>query len=58
VVEVLIYNLLGDVVVSEQTSCVKGANKIPIRTGHLKSGIYMVNVRTGNSDCTKKLIIE
>jgi hypothetical protein len=58
IVEVLIYTLLGEVVVSEEANCVEGENKIPVKTDQLKSGIYLVNVKTGNSNCTKKLIIE
>ena len=57
-VTVSIYNLVGALVKTTTVNATIGANTINLDLSNLTSGIYMANVKVGNSTSTKKLIIE
>jgi hypothetical protein len=57
-VTVAIYNLVGALVKTVTANAVVGANTINLELTNLTSGVYLANVKVGNSVSTKKLIIE
>ncbi|MDX2173469.1 MAG: T9SS type A sorting domain-containing protein [Bacteroidota bacterium] len=57
-VTVLVYNLVGALVKTISANAVVGANSIDLDLTNLTSGVYLANVKVGNSVSTKKLIIE
>lgn len=57
-VTVAIYNLVGALVKTVTANAVVGANTINLDLTNLTSGVYLANVKVGNSVSTKKLIIE
>lgn len=57
-VQVDVLNTLGQVVKSSKVDGQTGANSIDIDVNALTSGIYLLQVKVGNSHTTKKLIIE
>lgn len=57
-VSVSVMNTVGQVVKTNTVSTVAGDNKIDVDVRGLAAGIYLVNVTSGNSTSTKKLIVE
>ncbi|MCC6369499.1 MAG: T9SS type A sorting domain-containing protein [Bacteroidia bacterium] len=57
-VEINVMNLVGDVVKSTSTQAEAGENTIDIDLSGLSRGIYLVNVKIGNANVSKKLIVE
>ncbi len=57
-VTVSIYNLVGALVKTITANAVIGSNTINLDLTNLNSGIYLANVKVGNTVSTKKLIIE
>ncbi len=57
-VEVAVLNTIGQVVKSYKTEGQVGENNISVDLKGLSAGIYLVNVTSGNSTSTKKLIVE
>jgi hypothetical protein len=57
-VEVIITDVVGRCVKTVSQNCTTGSNTIDLDLGQLSSGVYMVNVHTGNATATKKLIVE
>jgi hypothetical protein len=57
-VELSVMNIVGQVVKSNNTQAQIGENTIQIDLSGLTTGIYLVNVKVGNSVSTKKLIVE
>lgn len=52
-----IYNLMGQMVYSENVALSEGNNMINANVNGLNAGIYMVNVKTAKGTCTQKLIV-
>lgn len=57
-VEVTVMNAVGQVVKSTKVQGNVGENAIRVDLSGIASGIYMVNVKAGDSKTTKKLIVE
>lgn len=57
-VVVNIYNTIGQLVQTANTSGKLGMNKLEINVDGLSKGIYMVNVKVGNTVSTKKLLVD
>lgn len=57
-VDVVMMNTVGQVVRKYQAHAGVGSNSMNLDLVGLSSGIYMVNVKAGSSNTTKKLIIE
>jgi len=57
-VDVVVLNTIGQVVKTSKAQGLAGENNINVDLTGLSSGIYMVNVKVGNSTSTKKLIVE
>jgi hypothetical protein len=57
-VTINVYDLVGKMVTTTKAEGQLGQNNINIDLNSLTSGIYMVNVKVGNSTSTKKLIIQ
>ncbi len=57
-VTVSIYNLVGALVKTVNFNATVGSNSVNLDLTNLNSGIYITNVKVGNSVSTKKLIIE
>lgn len=57
-VEVVVMNAVGQVVKSVKVQGNAGENAVRIDLSGIASGIYMVNVKAGDSQTTKKLIVE
>lgn len=57
-ITVSVYNLVGALVKTIDANVVVGANAVDLDLTNLTSGVYLVNVKIGNSVSTKKLIIE
>jgi hypothetical protein len=57
-VEVTIVNTVGQVMRSYKAQASVGENKMNLDLAGLSAGIYMVNVKAGAANTTKKLIIE
>ena len=58
VVEVVVMNAVGQVVKTTKVQGTVGENAVRIDLSGIASGIYMVNVKAGESQTTKKLIVE
>jgi hypothetical protein len=56
--EISILNYLGQTVKQKNHKAQYGSNKIELDLRNIKSGIYFVNIKSGNSTSTKKLIVE
>lgn len=56
--KVFIYNSLGAAISEKNITLVEGKNKIDLNSESLSSGIYFVNVRTGKTNVTRKLVIK
>ncbi len=56
--EISVLNYLGQVVKQKNHKAQYGSNKIELDLSSIKSGIYFVNIKSGNSTSTKKLIVE
>jgi hypothetical protein len=56
--DIVIYNLVGKAVKSMNVNSEKGSNEVNFDVSDLNSGIYFVNLRSGNIQVTKKLIVE
>lgn len=52
-----IYNLVGQMVYSENVALTEGNNLIDVNINSLNAGIYMVNVKTAKGTSTQKLIV-
>jgi hypothetical protein len=57
-VELVVLNTIGQVVKSTKTQGFVGQNNITIDLTGLSTGVYMVNVKVGNTTNTKKLIVQ
>ncbi len=57
-VQIDVMNTLGQLVKSSKADGQTGANSIDIDVNSLTSGIYLLQIKVGNSHTTKKLIIE
>jgi hypothetical protein len=57
-VNVAVYNLVGQQVKTVSAPAFEGNNDINIDLAGLSAGVYMVNVKVGESSITKKLIVE
>jgi hypothetical protein len=55
---VSVVSILGNVVKNYNINAVSGLNTINVDIADLKGGIYFVNLRSGNTQITKKLIVE
>ncbi|MCW3077855.1 MAG: hypothetical protein JWO32_2464 [Bacteroidetes bacterium] len=58
VVNVDVYNTIGQQVKSSKHTAQVGENNLNIDLSNLSSGIYLVNVKVGNATSTKKLIVQ
>ena len=56
-VRLTISNLLGQVVYTENTQLYDGVNYMKVNVSNLKSGVYVVNVRSNSGSTTQKLIV-
>lgn len=56
-VQVGVYNLLGDVIYTENVNLAPGDNTIKLDVKTYPKGIYFVNVPNGNSAITKKFVV-
>lgn len=56
--KIVIYNSLGSAISEKNVALTEGKNKIDLNAESLSSGIYFVNVRTGKSTLTRKLVIK
>lgn len=56
--DIVIMNTVGQVVKSYKAEALAGENNINVDLKGLSSGIYLVNVKSGNASTTKKLVIE
>ncbi len=52
-----IYNLMGQVVYTENVALNEGNNVITVNTNDLEAGVYMVNIKTNKGTSTQKLIV-
>lgn len=52
-----IYNLVGQMVYSENVALTEGNNMMEVNINSLNAGIYMVNVKTAKGTSTQKLIV-
>ncbi|MCQ2284534.1 MAG: T9SS type A sorting domain-containing protein [Bacteroidales bacterium] len=52
-----IYNLMGQIVYSENVALNEGNNIVNVNINNLNAGIYMVNVKTAKGTATQKLIV-
>ena len=57
-VELSVLNLVGQVVKQSSTNAQIGENNIQFDLNGLSSGIYLVNVKIGNTVATKKLVVQ
>ena len=55
---VLLFNSLGEAVITKETSFVQGTNKINITTENLPAGVYFISIKTSDMTISKKLIIK
>lgn len=55
---ITVINTIGQTVIAKEVRTVSGINSIPLDLQGLPSGIYFVQVREGETNLTKKLIIE
>ena len=56
-VRLTISNLLGQVVYTESTQLYNGINYMKVNVSNLKSGVYVVNVKSNSGSTTQKLIV-
>lgn len=56
--EVAIYNAIGQIVDTYKVNGHVGANEIHIDLNNFAAGVYVYNVKVGNTSVTKKLIVE
>lgn len=56
--EIAIYNAVGQLVDTYKVNGQFGANEINIDLSNFASGVYVYNVKVGNSTVTKKLIVQ
>lgn len=56
--KVMIYNSLGSAISEKNITLSEGKNKIDFNTESLSAGIYFVNIRTGKTTVTRKLVIK
>lgn len=56
--EVVIYNSVGQLMDTYKVNGQKGANEIHVDLSNFASGVYVYNVKVGNTSVTKKLIVE
>lgn len=55
--EIVVQNLVGEIVYSSAQTAVKGANNFVLPLQHLPSGMYLVNVSSGEQNVAKKFSI-
>jgi Secretion system C-terminal sorting domain len=53
-----LYNTLGELVSEKQVALTEGKNTIELNLENQPAGIYFVNIQSGNSSSTRKLIIK
>lgn len=53
-----VFNSLGDVVSEQSVNISQGQNRIDLSLNHLSPGVYLVNLRSGQSGLTKRLVIK
>jgi hypothetical protein len=56
--QVQIYNLLGELVLTQAIEVHAGANEIELKTENLHSGIYQFEIQIGDGVCTSKIAIQ
>lgn len=56
-VRLTISNLLGQVVYTENANLYNGVNYMKVNVSNLKSGVYVVNVKSNSGSTTQKLIV-
>lgn len=52
-----IFNIMGQIVYSENVALNEGENLLNVNTSNMNAGIYMVNVKTSKGTSTQKLIV-
>jgi hypothetical protein len=57
-VSISLYNLVGQVVSSQNLSLQTGARMLPLDVSNLKSGVYFCSVKAGDTTVTKKLVVK
>ena len=57
-VSISLYNLVGQVVSSQNLSLQTGARMLPVDVSNLKSGVYFCTVKAGDTAVTKKLVVK
>lgn len=55
---VTIMNIMGQTVKSETVAINEGYNKLNLGISNLKSGVYMINIKTNRGTSTQKLIVK
>lgn len=53
-----VFNALGDVVMEQALSISQGSNRVELPLGNLSPGVYLVNLRSGQSGLTKRLVVK
>ena len=53
-----IFNLMGQLVYSENVAVAEGNNLVRVSTSNLQAGVYMVNIKTNAGTSTQKLIVK
>ena len=56
-VKITIFNSLGSSVYSGTQKCPAGKNKLPLDCGALNTGLYFININTGDSKITRRFIV-
>ncbi len=56
--QVLVYNLLGETVLSRTVNGKKGTNTFTIETENWKNGVYLYSLQVGDKRITKKLMVQ
>lgn len=56
--QVSLYNTIGGLVKEKTSSAVEGSNEIPLDLTGLNKGLYILNIKVGNSSTSKKLIVQ
>lgn len=55
---VTVMNIMGQTVMSEVAAINEGYNKLNLGISNLKSGVYMINIKTNRGTSTQKLIVK
>lgn len=55
--KLIVFNSIGEAVITKAVSVTEGKNKIALNTDNLSAGVYFVSLQTGEKTLTRKLII-